>query len=129
MVSRFESTFRDRVVLAAERAFGVAVDFILSDDSELRLTATVDIEDVPLGDDRYQRMEGKITIRTSLLAENLGEGDVLTAVRVRDEVYHVYGKSSSHCGLTVLNIRRMASEQDHTNMYDLNDQQAVWHQG
>jgi hypothetical protein len=128
MPSRFESTFRDRVIPAAERAFGVAVDFIFADDSELRLTAMVSIDDIPSGDENYVSVEGTITIRTELLTANLGEADVLTKARVRDEIYHVYAQSPSHAGLTVLNIRRKASEQKQTNMYDINDQQAVWHQ-
>ena len=128
MVSRFESTFRDRVIPAAERAFGVAVDFILADDSELRLDAMPEIDEIPPGDEKYTKVEGTVTIRTALLIANLAETDVLTRVRVRDQVYHVYAQSSSHAGLTVLNVRRKASEQKHTNMYDLNDQQATWYE-
>jgi len=128
MVSRFESTFRDRVVPAAERAFGIPVVFILEDDSELELTAMVDITEIPATDQGSTPVEGTLTIRTSLLTANLAETDVLTSVRVRDELYHVYSKSPPHAGLTVMNIRRKVSEQDHTNMYDLNDTQAVWHE-
>lgn len=127
MVSRFESTFRDRVIPAAERAFGVTVYFIFEDGSEFQFTGLVDLNGVSGGDEVFTRVDGTLTIKTSALVAKVEDTDVLTSVRIREEVFHVFAKSPSICGFTVFNIRRKASEQDHTNMYDMNDQQAVWH--
>ena len=126
MVSRFESTFRDRVIPAAERAFGVTVFFIFGDDSELSLTGMVDLQEMPADDSGFIAVEGKLTIKTSLLTSKLRNNEVLPSVRVREQLFHVYDQSPPHCGLTVFNIRRNVSEQKHTNIYDMSDRQAVW---
>lgn len=128
MFSLFEQRFNARAVPQLEREFGAAAVFIFEDCSELPLTgAMVDVEQMPADDSGHVAIEGRLTIATTTLTSNLVDTEILTSVRVREQLFHIYGKSPPYCGLTVFNIRRKVIEQDHTNMYDINDNQAVWH--
>jgi len=128
MPSRFESTFRDRVLPAAERAFGRDIDFILDDDHELRFKAFVDIDQIPSGGEAFTDVDGRVTVKTADLVSRSAEFTVLTKVRIRDQIYDVYAQAPDHAGLTVFNIRRKFEEQGQSNVYDIDGEQAVWHE-
>jgi hypothetical protein len=123
MPSRFESTFRDRVLPAAERAFGRDIDFILDDDHELRFKAFVDIDQIPSGGEAFTEVDGRLTVKTADLVARSAEFTVLTKVRIRDQIYDVYAQAPDHAGLTVFNIRRKFDEQDQSNLFDLHGKQ------
>ena len=123
MPSRFESTFNDRVLPAAERAFGRDVDFILEDDHELRFKAFVDIDQIPSGGEDFTEVDGRLTVKTADLALRAGEFTVLTKVRIREQIYDVYAQAPDHAGLTVFNIRRKFEEQGQSNLFDLHGKQ------
>ena len=123
MPSRFESTFRERVLPAAERAFGRDVDFILSDDHELRFKAFVDIDQIPSGGEDFTEVDGRLTVKTADLLARSAEFTVLTRVRIRDQIYDLYAQAPDHAGLTVFNIRRKFEHQGQSNLYDLHGNQ------
>jgi hypothetical protein len=126
MASRFESTYQERVLPAAFRAFGQSVDLISADDaSEYRITAMVELDEVPQGDG-FQQITGRLSAKTSDLARISDTFGSITKVRFKEQIFDVYGKATDHAGITVLNISRKSSEQGHTNIFDINGEQAVW---
>lgn len=128
MVSRFESSFQTRVVPVALRAFGLNVDLITADGSkEYRFTGMLNLEDLQEGEG-FSDLRGRLTIRTSDLLAKVESFAELQRVRINDEIFHVYGHKIAGAGLTVFNIRRKASEQQHSNIFDINDQQATWYE-
>jgi hypothetical protein len=88
----------------------------------------VDIEQIPSGGEAFTDVDGRLTLKTADLVSRAGEFTVLTKVRIREQVYDVYAQAPDHAGLTVFNIRRKFEEQEHTNIYDINGEQAVWHE-
>lgn len=127
MASKFETRFLGKAVPKLMAQFAHEIDFILDDLSELRFSAMVDIDQIPSSGEDFVEVDGRLTIKTADIARRVAEYDVLTLVRYKDQLYDVYSKSPDHCGLTVFNIRRKASEQAETNIYDLNGTQAKWH--
>lgn len=128
MASRFESTYQARVLPAAFRAFGHDIDLISADDStEYRLTAMVDMDEIPSGEG-FSDVQGRITVKTADLFRYVETVGPVTKARVKGKIFDVYGEALEHCGLTKLNVRRKYEEQQHTNIYDIDGEQAVWHE-
>jgi hypothetical protein len=125
MASRFEQRFKQFAVPRLQREFSTDVDFILDDDHELRFTAFVDIDQIPSGEG-FSDVEGRVTVKTADLVARSAEFTLLSKVRFRDQVYDVYAQAPDHAGMTVFNIRRKHSEQNYTNLYDINGDQTKW---
>ena len=58
----------------------------------------------------------------------LEETPVLTAT-IRDETWHIVDVGTDSYGYLPIGIRRDSAQNKHTNMHDLNDQQAQWADG
>ena len=128
MVSRFETRFVSQGLPLLERQFSQSADFFQTDDTdEITIACFIDLGDVSQGTG-FSDLEGRVTVRTADMLARVSSFGSLSGVRIGEEEFHVYAHSTSEFGVTVFNIRRKASEQDHTNMFDMNDQQAVWRQ-
>lgn len=126
MASRFESRFQDIAVPKLFDQFGQSVDLISADDaSEYKITAMVDLDEVPQGEG-FQQITGKLSAKTSDLVRISDTFGSITKVRYKEQIFDVHGKATDHAGITILNIRRKSSEQGHTNIFDINGEQAVW---
>ena len=126
MGSRFESRFQDIAVPKLFDQFGHSIDLISADDaSEYKITAMVDLDEVPQGEG-FQQITGRLSAKTSDLARISDTFGSITKVRYKEQIFDVHGKATDHAGVTVLNIRRKSSEQGHTNIFDINGEQAVW---
>jgi hypothetical protein len=123
MASRFEQRFSQIAVPRLQREFAIDVDFILTDDHELRLKAFVDIDQIPSGGEGFTDVDGRVTVKTADLALRSAEFTMLTKVRIRDQIYDVYAQAPDHAGLTVFNIRRKFKEQGQSNLFDLHGNQ------
>jgi len=88
----------------------------------------VDIDQIPSGGEAFTDVDGRLTVKTADLASRSAEFTVLTKVRIRDQIYDVYAQAPDHAGLTVFNIRRKFEEQGQSNVYDIDGEQAVWHE-
>jgi hypothetical protein len=128
MASRFESTYQERVLPAAFRAFGQSVDLISADDAtEYRIDAMVSMD--PVGtEEGFSDVQGNVTVKTADFARCVETIASASKCRHKGQIFDVYGEASEHCGLTVFNIRRKHSEQDNTNLYDISGNQTLWQQ-
>jgi hypothetical protein len=123
MASRFEQRFSQIAVPRLQREFAFDVDFILTDDHELRFKAFVDIEQIPSGGEGFTDVDGRVTVKTADLALRSAEFTVLTKVRIKNQIYDLYAQAPDHAGLTVFNIRRKFEEQGQSNLFDLHGNQ------
>lgn len=128
MASRFESTYQERVIPAAFRAFGQTVDLISADDAtEYRIDAMVSMD--PVGtEEGFSDVQGNVTVKTADFARCVETIASASKCRHKGQIFDVYGEASEHCGLTVFNIRRKHSEQANTNLYDISGNQTLWQQ-
>lgn len=126
MASRFESTYQERVLPAAFRAFGQSVDLISADDaSEYKITAMVAMDEVGTGEG-FSDVQGKVTVKTADFLRCVETIASAAKCRHKGKIFDVYGEATEHCGLIVFNIRRKHSEQANTNLYDLSGNQTLW---
>jgi len=98
------------------------------DDSTLRGRAVVDIDDPQPSLDGVVVVEGRMSVLVSDVARYFTPRGIVQKVLAREENWHVYGRGPNQFGMQVFLIRRTFREADHTNIYDINDNQAVWHQ-
>lgn len=117
MASRFEERFVAQALPLLERQFLQTVDFLQSDDvDDVRIECFVDLA------------AGEITARTATVLARVESFGVITGARYNDELFHVNGHRTTEFGQTVFTIVRKVVEEEHTNMFDFNDQQATWHE-
>jgi len=107
---------------------GESITLTFDDDSTAVVTAIVDIKEQQQVNDGESQVEGNISIRTADVADIITPQGVPLRATVREQIWHVYGRGPDQFGMTTFLIRRVFAEADHTNMYDISDTQAVWHQ-
>ena len=96
-------------------------------DVELTLKAIVELDDMNSAAEGFIVVTGRLLIETAIvLRKVIAIGTVIHAV-ARGEQWHVYDQSGDRDGWTHFNLRRKVSQSSHTNIYDLDDNQAVWH--
>lgn len=126
MASRFESTYQERVLPAAFRAFGQSADLISADDaSEYKITAMVAMDEVGTGEG-FSDVQGKVSVKAVDLFRCIENIASAAKFRHKGQIFDVYGEATEQCGLIVFNVRRKHSEQANTNLYDLSGNQTLW---
>lgn len=122
MTSRFESAFQDRVIPAAQRAFGVSV--VLHGDTDDTITARVELDELDV--DPAGEGPGEQTGRLRVESADVAAAQAAKEVTIRGKRFHIIGEGDSFAGGMDFSIRRADSEANRSNIFDLNDEQANW---
>jgi hypothetical protein len=107
---------------------GESITLSNADDQTAIVKAIAEIDDVTDSSEGFIVVTGRLLIETAVVSRKLTPlGTILKAV-VRGEEWHVYEQSGDREGFVRINIRRKIDEAQHTNIYDINGEQAVWHE-
>lgn len=110
------------------RLNGETITLKFDDDSTKRITAIVDISESQQVLDGLIEVNGRISLKTTDVTKHVTPNGVAVSATIRGQEWHLYGQAPDQFGLTMINIRRKFDESVHSNIYDMNDQQAVWHE-
>jgi hypothetical protein len=127
MASRFETFFKTYAMPVLRREFDREVDLIDDSGNELRFDCFVDLDPIQSGEG-FSDLQGRVSVRTSDLLAKVDTdayGEWIKA-RYKNEIFDVYASMPDEYGSTVFNMRRKHSSQQHSNLYDINGEQAVW---
>lgn len=103
---------------------------LLAEDAEtIPIKAIVDIQDSPEPFDGPVDLVGTFRIPTAAVTRWITPHGFIKTATIRTLEWHVYEKSPDREGWTWFSIRRQLNQSDHTNMFDMNDQQATWGSG
>jgi hypothetical protein len=86
----------------------------------------VDIDETTSVSEGFVIVTGRITCETKNVARFITPRGTVKTATTRGFDWHIYEQGSDEFGLTTFNIRRKMGESEYSNLYDINDQQAVW---
>lgn len=86
----------------------------------------VDIDETTSVSEGFVIVTGRITCETKDVARFITPRGTVKTATTRGFDWHIYEQGSDEFGLTAFNIRRKMGESEYSNLYDINDQQAVW---
>lgn len=107
---------------------GESITVTFDDASTLPIKAIVEIDEAPAPMDGPVDVTGMIRVLTTVVTKKLAPRGTVMSAAIRGFDWHVFHTGEDQGGLTPFQIRRKFNEADRPNMYDMNDQQAVWHE-
>lgn len=110
--------------LLVSKQFGAAEDVVLQADSgniaAIGLVAAIDRIEV---DDQPADLETTIRVPQSQVAVDVS---TIQSATLRGNEWHVVAAEPTEQGLVLFSLRRKHIEAGHSNIFDLNDEQAGW---
>ena len=127
MTSRFERRFKAQALPLLEREFNQPIKLIDTGDSEVSFQCFLDLDDATT-EEGFSDIQGTLSIRTSAVLAKIDAADLgkWNRARIRGQIFDVYAVLPDQFGSTVFSVRRKHDEQKHTNIFDINGEQAVW---
>jgi hypothetical protein len=123
MTSAFASSeFND---LFTEVTADLGEQITLGGTSFVTVTALIDIGSVVADSlsDEVPELTGFIRVKTEDAQKVIDAGTVI----IRSQEFHINGNGTDEHGIVTFNVLRREHENQRTNLFDLNDEQAVWH--
>lgn len=103
---------------------------VLYGDDGLTVTmlAIVDLDQATATASGLVDVDGRISLKTSELSKKFDPVGLVRLAVIRGQEFDLYVANPDAFGLTVFNVRRKQDEEDRTNIYDIDGEQATWHE-
>jgi len=107
---------------------GESITLLTADETSIPISAIVEIQDAPEPLDGPVDLTGTFRIPAAAVTRWVTPHGLVKTATIRALEWHVYEHSPDRDGWIWFNIRRQFDQSNHTNIYDMNDQQAEWHE-